>query len=149
MRVLMAAIAGLLFGLGLTISGMIDPAKVLGFLDLAGDWDPSLALVMAAAIPMAAMGFALGRRCQAPFCAQAFALSAKTAVDARLIAGALTFGVGWGLVGFCPGPALASFAFLGWRSVTFVAAMLIGMALFRLIGALGSQRRGTLALPSI
>jgi uncharacterized membrane protein YedE/YeeE len=125
---------------------MIDPAKVLAFLDVAGDWDPSLALVMAAAIPMAAIGFAIGRRRQAPFCAQDFALPTKTAIDARLVGGALIFGAGWGLVGFCPRPALASLAFLGWRSVTFVGAMLIGMAMFRLITALASRRRGAVAM---
>jgi uncharacterized membrane protein YedE/YeeE len=131
MRVLAALIAGLLFGLGLTISGMINPAKVLGFLDVAGDWDPSLALVMAAAIPIAAAGFAIGKKREAPLCARAFILPTKTAIDIRLIAGAVMFGVGWGLAGYCPGPALASLGFAGWRTAVFVAALAAGMALFR------------------
>jgi uncharacterized membrane protein YedE/YeeE len=149
MRVIAALISGLLFGLGLTISGMINPAKVLGFLDAAGDWDPSLSLVMAAAIPIAAIGFAIGRRREAPLCAKEFVLPTKTAVDARLVAGALTFGVGWGLAGYCPGPALASLAFAGLRSLVFVAAMVVGMAVFRLMSTPDPKRRTPAALPSL
>ena len=135
MQPFIALVAGLLFGLGLTVSGMVDPAKVLGFLDVAGDWDPSLAFVMAGAIPVAAIGFALGRRRAAPFAASTFATPTKTAIDARLVAGAVTFGIGWGLAGYCPGPALASLSIGGWRTASFVVAMLIGMTLFRLIDA--------------
>ncbi|WP_193560527.1 DUF6691 family protein [Dankookia rubra] len=135
----MAALAaGLLFGLGLVVSGMVNPAKVLGFLDVAGDWDPSLAFVMAAAIPVATLGFRLGGRMQAPLCATAFAPPARRRIDARLLGGAALFGVGWGLAGFCPGPALASLSFGGWRALAFVAAMLVGMGLFRL-----AERGGT------
>lgn len=132
MRNLVALASGLLFGLGLTTSGMVDPAKVLGFLDVAGDWDPSLAFVMAAAIPVAALGFAIGRHRAAPVCAARFDAPTRTAVDRRLVAGALTFGVGWGLAGYCPGPALASLSFGGWRALLFVASMLIGMMVFGL-----------------
>lgn len=133
MSLLTALLSGFLFGLGLTVSGMVNPEKVLGFLDFAGHWDPSLALVMVAAIPVAALGFAAGQRRQAPLCTPVFAGPAKSRVDARLMAGAVLFGIGWGLAGFCPGPALASMAFGGWRVLVFVAAMLAGMAAFRLL----------------
>ncbi len=128
-----ALIAGLLFGLGLTVSGMINPAKVLGFLDVAGDWDPSLAFVMAAAIPVAAVGFAIARRHSAPLCAQAFSSPTATHVDWRLAVGVVLFGVGWGLAGYCPGPALASLFLGNPRVMVFVAAMLAGMAAFRFL----------------
>lgn len=124
--------AGLLFGLGLTVSHMIDPAKVLGFLDLAGDWDPSLALVMLGALAVAAPGYALARRLARPLCAAVFAPPTSTAVNRRLLVGALLFGTGWGLVGYCPGPALASVGFGGGRTLAFVAAMLAGMTVFTL-----------------
>jgi uncharacterized membrane protein YedE/YeeE len=133
MPLFISLVSGLLFGLGLTISGMINPAKVLGFLDVAGHWDPSLAFVMAAAIPVAAAGFAVARRFQAPLCAAAFSGPTKTRLDSRLVVGALLFGVGWGLAGYCPGPALASLALGGWPVMVFVASMLIGMVVFRVV----------------
>lgn len=131
LRSLVALAAGLLFGLGLTVSGMINPAKVLNFLDLAGHWDPSLAFVMAGAIPVAAIGFALARRRAAPLYAAGFSGPTKTQVDAPLVSGAILFGIGWGLVGYCPGPALASLGFGNWRTLLFVAAMLVGMGAFQ------------------
>ncbi len=121
-------LSGLLFGLGLAVSGMISPAKVLAFLDVAGAWDPSLGLVMAAAVPVAAAGFALARRLRKPAAAAAFAGPTRRDIDANLIAGALLFGVGWGLAGFCPGPALAAVSVAGSRPALFVIAMLVGMA---------------------
>lgn len=131
MRRLVSAFAcGLLFGLGLTVSHMIDPAKVLGFLDLAGNWDPSLALVMLGALAVAAPGYALARRLARPLCAADFGPPTRAAVDRRLVAGAVLFGTGWGLVGYCPGPALASVGFGGGRTLLFVAAMLAGMTVF-------------------
>jgi uncharacterized membrane protein YedE/YeeE len=136
-RILLALLAGAVFGLGLVLSGMANPAKVLAFLDLAGAWDPSLAFVMAGAIPVAAIGFRLGARRAAPLCAPAFAPPARGVVDARLVGGAVLFGLGWGLAGFCPGPALATLGFGGWQPLLFVAAMLAGMALFALL-----RRRG-------
>lgn len=139
-RILVALAAGLLFGLGLTISQMIDPAKVIGFLDLAGNWDPSLAFVMAAAIPVAAIGFALAGRRPAPLCNTRFVGPTKTRVDARLIAAAVIFGTGWGLVGFCPGPALASLTLGGLSPLIFVAAMLAGMTGFGLTDRLLAHR---------
>lgn len=149
MRQLVAALAaGLLFGLGLTVSRMVDPAKVLGFLDVAGGWDPSLAFVLAGAVATAAVGFrlVLGRR-TAPLFAGKFNLPPARRVDARLIAGAAIFGVGWGLVGLCPGPALAGLG-LAFRPVAvFVAAMLAGMALSELLGRAG-RRTGTASSPA-
>ena len=133
LRNVSALVSGLLFGAGLTISGMINPAKVLGFLDVFGDWDPSLAFVMGGAIPVAALGFAWAKRRAAPLCAPVFMPPGKTAVDARLCIGAVAFGVGWGLGGYCPGPALASLSFGGVGVVVFVAAMLLGMAAFKAI----------------
>lgn len=130
-RIFVALVAGLLFGLGLTVSGMINPAKVLGFLDLGGHWDPSLAFVMATAVLVAAGGFAVARRRPAPLCAPAFYGPAKTQIDARLVSGAVLFGIGWGLVGYCPGPALASLWFGSWRTLLFIAAMLAGMGGFQ------------------
>jgi uncharacterized protein len=119
-----AGLGGLLFGCGLTVSAMIDPAKVLGFLDIAGDWDPSLILVMAGAIPIAALGYALSAR--------AAPQPSRSGIDRRLLCGAALFGIGWGLVGYCPGPALAALSLGDARTVLFVAAMLAGMAGFEL-----------------
>jgi len=129
-RIVSAFASGLLFGLGLTDSHMIDPAKVLGFLDIAGNWDPSLALVMLGALAVAAPCYALAKRLSRPLCAEGFASPTRTAVDRRLIVGALLFGAGWGLVGYCPGPALASLGFGGGKTLLFIAAMLIGMTVF-------------------
>src|SRR5579864_1715735 len=109
MRAVFAAfVSGLLFGLGLTVSQMINPAKVIGFLDIFGDWDPSLAFVMATAIPVTALGYAVARRRRSPICASDFNLPTRTQVDWPLMTGAVLFGVGWGLVGYCPGPAVAA-----------------------------------------
>lgn len=129
-RSLFALAAGALFGLGLLLSGMVNPAKVLAFLDVFGAWDPSLAFVMGGAIPVAALGFRLGARRAAPLCAPRFSPPTRTVIDAKLIGGAVLFGLGWGLAGFCPGPALASLCFGGWKVALFVAAMLMGMYAF-------------------
>jgi uncharacterized membrane protein YedE/YeeE len=130
-RNLAALAAGLLFGLGLAISRMIDPAKVQGFLDLAGKWDPSLAFVMLGAIAVSAAGFRLAARQSHPVLGSGFQLPAKTSLDMPLIAGSLIFGIGWGLVGYCPGPALASLLLGRWETLLFVAAMIGGMLLHR------------------
>lgn len=132
MPALLAAFgAGLVFGLGLVVSQMVNPAKVLGFLDIFGGWDPSLALVMATAIPVTALGYAVAARRRAPLCAAQFATPAQTRIDRPLIIGATLFGVGWGMVGYCPGPALASLALGGHRTALFVGAMLLGMGAYR------------------
>jgi hypothetical protein len=135
LRILSALASGALFGVGLLVSGMTNPAKVLAFLDVAGDWDPSLAFVMAGAIPVAALGFALGRRRAAPLYEPSFSPPARGTLDARLFAGAVLFGLGWGLAGFCPGPALASLGLGAWQVALFVLAMLAGMGLFHAIFA--------------
>ena len=135
MRIVLAFVAGLVFGLGLLLSGMADPAKVLGFLDLAGAWDPSLAFVMAGAIAVGALAFALARRRTKALLGDAMQLPTATAIDRRLVAGSLMFGAGWGLAGFCPGPALVALGLGAPQAVIFVAAMLAGMGLFELIEA--------------
>ncbi|TWA93159.1 hypothetical protein FBY14_102335 [Azospirillum brasilense] len=140
---LVALASGLLFGLGLTVSSMIDPAKVLDFLDVAGSWDPSLAFVMAAAIPVAAVGFALARRCGTPLIDTAFRGPTATAVDRRLATGAVLFGVGWGLVGYCPGPALAAFGLSVPGTGLFVAAMLAGIGAHDLMRSIRVRRAVT------
>ena len=129
-------LVGILFGMGLILSGMTDPRKVLAFLDLAGAWDPSLAFVMGGAIIPAFAGFRLAARRRASLCGEPFHLPRPSAVDARLIAGSLIFGVGWGLVGLCPGPAIADLGFLDGRAALFVVSMIVGMALYRGLASL-------------
>ncbi|WP_286192132.1 DUF6691 family protein [Roseomonas genomospecies 6] len=125
MRLIASAfVVGLLFGLGLVISQMINPAKVLAFLDIFGAWDPSLALVMAGAVAAASVGFAVAGRRAAPLWAPAFQIPTRRDLDARLITGAALFGIGWGLVGLCPGPALTTLPLGLWQVVVFVAACL-------------------------
>ena len=124
---------GTLFGIGLAVSEMINPAKVIGFLDFAGDWDPTLGVVMAAALAVATLGFAMVRRRREPYLGGAFQIPSRKDVDTRLIGGAVVFGVGWGMAGFCPGPAIAALAMGLWPVLVFVAAMLAGMLLHRLL----------------
>ncbi|WP_129561312.1 YeeE/YedE family protein [Paraburkholderia dokdonensis] len=143
-RNFVAFASGLLFGLGLIVSGMANPAKVLAFLDLAGRWDPSLAFVMAGAIAIAGIGFRLARSRSTSVLGAPMQLPTARRIDPRLIAGALVFGAGWGLAGFCPGPALVSAASGQPRAWLFVAAMLAGMALFAAlerVAAVRAQRR--------
>lgn len=128
-----AFLAGVVFGFGLLISGMANPAKVLGFLDLAGAWDPSLAFVMAGAVAVAAVAFALAGKRTAALLGSPMALSQNRDIDGRLVGGSLLFGVGWGLVGFCPGPALVALGTGQLKALVFVAAMLAGMFVFELI----------------
>lgn len=133
MPLLTALLAGLVFGLGLILSGMANPAKVLGFLDLAGFWDPSLALVMVGAIAVGLVAFALARRREVTLLGAPLRLPTATAIDRRLLIGSLLFGVGWGLAGFCPGPALVALGMGAPKAVVFVVAMLGGMGLFELL----------------
>ena len=134
--ILPALLSGLLFGAGLALSQMVDPNKVLGFLDVAGmpagAWDPSLAFVMIGALAVTAPGYWLVLRRKAPFAAASFQLPTRKDIDAPLVGGAAVFGIGWGLAGYCPGPAIASLAFGRLESAVFVLAMLAGMALFGL-----------------
>lgn len=121
---------GLLFGLGLILAGMTDPGKVIGFLDLAGLWDPSLALVMGGAIGVSAVAFARARRRTPALQGVAMPLPARGPIDRPLVLGSLTFGIGWGLAGFCPGPALVSLGAGQLKAAVFVLAMLAGMFVF-------------------
>jgi uncharacterized membrane protein YedE/YeeE len=133
MASLFAFVAGLVFGLGLIIAGMVNPAKILGFLDIAGKWDPSLALVMAGAIAVGLVAFALARRRTMSVLGLPMQLPSASAVDARLVGGSLVFGIGWGLAGFCPGPAIVAIGAGYAKAAVFVAAMLLGMGAFELI----------------
>ena len=123
-------LVGLLFGTGLILSGMTDPGKVLGFLDLFGAWDPSLALVMGGAILVGVGAFAVAKRRTTTFLGGALRLPTSNAIDRRLVVGGLLFGVGWGLAGFCPGPALVSLGSGQPKAAAFVLSMLAGMLVF-------------------
>jgi uncharacterized membrane protein YedE/YeeE len=121
-------LCGLVFGIGLVVSGMAYPTKVLGFLDLFGDWDPSLAVVMAAALVVTIPGYLWARRRARPLVAARFQWPTLHEIDGRLVGGATLFGIGWGLVGLCPGPAIVDIASLSPRLIGFVVAMALGMA---------------------
>ena len=122
-------ISGLVFGLGLILAGMTDPRKVKGFLDIGGAWDPSLGLVMAGAIAVASLAFAVARRRERAWTGARIDIPPQRGIDARLIGGGLLFGAGWGLAGFCPGPALVALSSGMGAAALFVAAMLAGMVL--------------------
>jgi uncharacterized protein len=145
MAIFLQFAVGLVFGLGLLLSGMSDPAKVLNFLDLggiaAGSWDPSLAFVMAGAVAVAFAGFRLVLRRSQPLFAEKFHLPTKRELDFRIVSGPAIFGIGWGLAGFCPGPALTALGFGSRAAFLFVAAMLAGMWLARFISRLPSLSR--------
>ncbi|MGF6753285.1 DUF6691 family protein [Paraburkholderia sp. GAS42] len=130
MGLLTALLSGLLFGVGLMVSGMANPAKVLGFLDIAGRWDPSLALVMAGAIAVGAMAFLFARRRKFSLLGAPMRIPTSADVTRRLVLGSAVFGVGWGLAGFCPGPALVALGAGFPKALGFVVAMLAGMAVF-------------------
>jgi uncharacterized membrane protein YedE/YeeE len=130
---LTAFVTGLVFGLGLLVSGMANPDKVLSFLDLAGDWDPSLALVMLGAITVGIIAFSFIKGRSQSLLGEPLRLPGKTRLDSRLVVGSLGFGIGWGLAGFCPGPALVALGAGEAKAAVFVAAMLAGMGLFELI----------------
>jgi uncharacterized membrane protein YedE/YeeE len=143
MHIVMALVAGLVFGLGLIVSGMTDPSRVVGFLDLAGRWDPSLAFVMGGAIlvGLVAFRFAAGR--DRSLLGDVMRLPGATRIDRRLVLGGLVFGAGWGLAGYCPGPALASLAAGGSKPLIFSAAMLAGMVIFEVLERLPARRKLT------
>ena len=133
MRTAVNLLAGLVFGLGLLISGMANPAKVQNFLDLAGGFDPSLIFVMAGAVVVTLVGYRFVLRRPKPLLAERFYLPAVKDIDARLVSGAALFGIGWGLSGFCPGPAITSLPLLAKGTLVFVPAMLAGIGLARLV----------------
>ena len=130
---LTALTAGLLFGIGLTVSGMVNPMKILNFLDLTGSFDPTLIFVMGGGLLTALIGFHFVLARKAPLFADRFHLPTMTDIDARLVSGAVLFGLGWGLTGFCPGPAIASLVFGHMQSIIFVVAMSAGMVLAKLL----------------
>lgn len=142
MRPLSALLTGLVFGLGLCLSGMTQPSKVLGFLDVSGAWDPSLAFVMGGAIAVGVVLFRLARHRLSPV---------ATAIDPALVTGSALFGIGWGLVGYCPGPALAALGSLEPKALAFVAAMIAGTLLHRLVGTIrdGLARRDATSAPEL
>ena len=130
MFALSALLSGLVFGLGLIVSGMANPAKVLGFLDLAGEWDPSLALVMAGAIAVGFFAFLIAKNRTRSFIGAEMKLPTASAIDSRLLVGSALFGAGWGVAGFCPGPGLVALGMGEPKALVFVAAMLAGMVIF-------------------
>ena len=147
MRTTLAALgAGLLFGAGLALSDMINPARVLAFLDVAGAWDPTLAFVMAGAVLASAIGYAVSRRRRAPLFGRSFFIPENRRLDRQLIGGAALFGIGWGLVGYCPGPVVAGLSFGMWQPWLFVVAMLAGMMLHRVAAA--PRPRGAASQPA-
>jgi uncharacterized membrane protein YedE/YeeE len=126
---LIALICGLIFGAGLALSGMTDTRIVLGFLDLAGDWNPALAFVMGGALAVTIPGFFLAQKRAQPVACDRFYVPTNRVIDRKLLLGSAVFGIGWGLYGYCPGPALASLTTLNWQPLLFVAAMAAGMLL--------------------
>lgn len=137
-----ALLAGAVFGIGLIVSGMADPAKVLAFLDLAGDWDPSLAFVMGGAILVGVVSFTFARKRTVSLLGLQMRMPTATQVDRRLVGGGLLFGIGWGIAGFCPGPALVALGMGEQKALIFVAAMLVGMGLFELLERRKALRAG-------
>jgi uncharacterized membrane protein YedE/YeeE len=133
MSIISALIVGLIFGIGLIVSGMTSPAKVQGFLDLAGNWDPSLAFVMGGAILVGLVAFRFAGKRERSLLGEAMRLPTATAIDRRLVLGGLAFGAGWGLGGFCPGPALATLATGSPKALIFTGAMLVGMLVFEFL----------------
>ena len=130
LRSIAAFACGLVFSLGLILGGMLDPARVLAFLDLAGVWNPSLLFVLGGAVCVAFAGVRLARHLKQPVLDQAFALPVARQIDAQLVVGSCLFGLGWGMAGFCPGPAVASVGAGVWQGCIFAAAMLAGMLVF-------------------
>lgn len=141
-KLLAAAGAGLLFGLGLAVSQMVNPAKIIGFLDVAGDWDPSLAFVMGGALVVSFIAFRLIHGRGRPILEPDFVKSGIGAIDGRLVGGSVVFGIGWGLVGFCPGPAISSLAYGRTESLIFVAAMVVGALLYKLAPGPAAPKAG-------
>lgn len=134
-------LVGLVFGIGLILSGMADPARVLGFLDLSGSWDPSLALVMGGAIAVGFFAFQIARKRTRTLIGGTLRLPRATAIDRRLVLGSLVFGAGWGLAGFCPGPAIVSLGSGHPKAAVFVGAMLVGMFMYEVSGHYIGRRK--------
>jgi uncharacterized membrane protein YedE/YeeE len=143
MLTLSAFLTGLLFGLGLVVSGMSDPFKVIGFLDVAGPWDPSLAFVMAGAVLVGLIAYRIAGRRAAAVLGGPMRLPAVEGIDRRLVLGSLVFGIGWGFAGFCPGPALVALGAGYGKAAAFVGAMIAGMALYELLGRAAPRPPGS------
>lgn len=141
MHVLASLLAGLVFGLGLIVSGMANPAKVLGFLDLAGVWDPSLVLVMAGAVAVGMIAFFLARKRVVSLLGALMRLPTSRDIDRHLVGGSLLFGVGWGIGGFCPGPGIVALGMGEMKALVFVAAMLAGMGIWAIFEARSEDSR--------
>ncbi|WP_286271190.1 YeeE/YedE family protein [Thalassotalea hakodatensis] len=137
MKNVIAIISGILFGLGLAMSEMINPTVVIAFLDVAGDWNPALMFVMFGALLVTTVGFTLSLKKQSPLCASQFYLPTNSAIDKPLIIGASLFGIGWGMAGYCPGPAIAGLAYGQQETIYFVIAMLVGLKSAQLFSAKG------------
>ena len=144
-RIFAALLSGILFGLGLTVSQMINPSKVLAFLDLAGAWDPSLAFVMGGALGVTAIGYPLVLKRAHPMFAQAFQIPTINAIDMRLVGGSALFGVGWGLSGYCPGPAISALSIGGSGTWIFFLFMMFGMYVKRFFDILSLDNKNTSA----
>ena len=141
MHTLSAFGVGLVFGIGLLISGMTDPSKIIGFLDLAGPWDPSLAFVMGGAVAVGFIAFSFARRRTQAFLGGAMHLPTARRIDRRLVLGSLVFGIGWGLAGYCPGPAVVAAGMGQGKAIAFVVAMLAGMGIYELIERFRQRRQ--------
>ena len=135
-----ALVSGLLFGLGLILSGMANPAKVLGFLDLAGLWDPSLAFVMGGAIAIGSIAFAIAKKRHLSYLGLSMQIPTNRAIDKRLALGSVVFGIGWGLAGICPGPAIVLLGAGSIKGAVFVSSMLMGMGIYQLLDSCGKSK---------
>jgi hypothetical protein len=131
--ILVALVCGCIFGFGLLLSGMVNPAKVLNFLDVSGSWDPSLALVMVGAIMVGLVAFSIAKRRSLSYLGYEMKLPKVSAIDRKLVLGSMLFGIGWGLAGFCPGPALVALGLFAIKPFVFVLAMLCGMTVFEFV----------------
>lgn len=139
MKPVVALVAGVLFGVGLAVSGMANPGKVIGFLDLAGRWDPSLAFVMGGALLVTIPAFQLAMRSRGPLLGGTFQMPTRKDIDGRLVGGAALFGLGWGIAGFCPGPAIAGLATLLPQTILFVVTMTAGMIAYDRLSGMGTE----------
>jgi len=140
MHALSAFAVGLVFGIGLIIAGMTDPSKIIGFLNLAGPWDPSLALVMGGAVAVGLIAFRFARRRTTAFLGGAMHLPTARQIDRRLVVGSLVFGIGWGLAGYCPGPAVVSVGMGQEKAIVFVVAMVVGMGMYEVFERLRQRK---------
>ena len=143
MKLIFALLTGVVFGTGIAFSGMMDPAKVLNFFDLAGTWDPSLAFVMGGALVVTAIGYRLVWRRDAPLFGGRFEVPTSTLLDARLIGGSALFGVGWGIAGFCPGAAIPALGTGRWEVALFLVAVVVGFWLRRLVSPIAPATSAT------